>query len=537
MRIKKHPRKMDKKGTDHRRKNWKKLMGLIGAFGLFNFLWLLLRSGLKPSRLRYPCQQAALNNFLLSLKFIAPTLAITASWKGIQSTSKKAGTLFIIGMIISGGITYVNAFLPREVNLELNYSAVDAAGSSELFIVNGRDVAHVENLIELMGDNGLKFYQTTSNDTTQGPSGLFNASDVILIKNNCQWNARGGTNTDLIKELIQIIVNHPDGFTGEVIIADNGQGRGSMDYISHNAEDDSQSTEDVAQYFSENHSVSTFLWDDIRNLVVQEYENGDTINGYVKNYTADPETGIWVTYPKFQTIYGTNVSLKRGIWNGNEYAQPLKIINFPVLKSHSGFAVTACIKNYMGVQSQGVGNGHDHVASGGMGTLMADYGIPTLNILDAIWVNANPVTTAHCGPATSNLEATRINVIMAGVDPIALDYWAGKYVLKQTAELIGNEEDSDTMDPDTTDHSGYTEAFGVYLNRSRDEILSAGYNVTSNEQEIVVYGETSITIDVGPTNPNIYLWIGIGSGSALLIAGGLAAYFIIRKKRRKSKLI
>ena len=150
----------------------------------------------------------------------------------------------------------------------------------------------------------------------------------------------------------------------------------------------------------------------------------------------------------------------------------------------------------MGVQSQGVGNGHGCVGTGGMGTLMADYGIPTLNILDAIWVNANPVGGAHCGPGTSNLEATRINIVMASQDPIALDYWAGKYVLKQTAELVGNEDRSFTMDPDTTEHDGFTEAFGVYLNRSRDEILSAGYNVTSEESEIVVVNTATTWIEV-----------------------------------------
>ena len=251
----------------------------------------------------------------------------------------------------------------------------------------------------------------------------------------------------------------------------------------------------------------------------------------MKNYTADPETGIWVTYPKFQTVYGTNVSLKYGIWNGTEYAQDLKIINLPVLKSHSGFGVTACIKNYMGVQSEGVGNGHDHVGDGGMGTLMADYGIPTLNILDAIWVNANPTNTAHEGPGTSNLEATRINIIMASLDPVALDYWAGKYVLQKTAELIGFEEECSTMDPDTTEHDGFTEAFGVYLNRSRDEILTAGYDVTSNESEMVMYGETSISIDAPPTNPNYTgLWIGLGVGGALMIAAGFVTFLLVRRK-------
>jgi len=434
-------------------------------------------------------------------------------------------------MIVSTGISYVNSFPPREVNLDLKYTTQSAVGNSEIFLVNGRNVSHIENLIELMGENGLKFYQTASINTTQGPSGLFNASDVILIKNNCQWNQRGGTNTDLIKELIQIIVDHPDGFSGEIIIADNGQGRGSMDYLSHNAEDESQSTEDVAQFFAGTHDVSTFLWDPIWNTPVNEYDTEDGTNGYVIDYTPDPETGIWVSYPKFQTTFGTNVSLKYGIWNGTDYIQDLKIINFPVLKTHSGFGVTACIKNYMGVQSQGVGNGHDHVGSGGMGTLMADYGIPTLNILDAIWVNANPIGSGHVGPGTSNLEATRINMIMSSLDPIALDYWAGKYVLQQTAELIGYEERLDTINPDTTEHSGFTQAFGVYLNRSRDEILSAGYNVTSDEQQITIYNETEIAVDVFPTNPNTNLWIGIGVGGGVLVVGGIVAFFIIKKKR------
>ena len=107
----------------------------------------------------------------------------------------------------------------------------------------------------------------------------------------------------------------------------------------------------------------------------------------------------------------------------------------------------------------------------------------------------------------------------------------------ETAILIGNEEYCDTMDPDTTEHDGFTEAFGVYLNRSRDEILAAGYNVTSNESEIVVYGETSISIDVLPTNPNYTgLWIGLGVGGALMITAGFVTFFMVRKKRHTTKI-
>ena len=84
------------KQPTNRKKTWKKILGLVGVFGLFNFIWLLVRSGFKPSRLKYPCQQAALSNFLFSLKMMAPSLAITTSWKGIQSVSKKAGPFSLL---------------------------------------------------------------------------------------------------------------------------------------------------------------------------------------------------------------------------------------------------------------------------------------------------------------------------------------------------------------------------------------------------------------------------------------------------------
>jgi hypothetical protein len=56
-------------------------------------------------------------------------------------------------------------------------------------------------------------------------TGLIAKDDFVIIKVNCHWNERGGTNTDLVKALIQVIVDHPDGFTGEIIVADNGQAR------------------------------------------------------------------------------------------------------------------------------------------------------------------------------------------------------------------------------------------------------------------------------------------------------------------------
>ena len=74
--------------------------------------------------------------------------------------------------------------------------------------------------------------------------------------------------------------------------------------------------------------------------------------------------------------------------NGTGYEKRLKVINMPVLKSHVWYGVTASLKHYMGVQSEGeqvgvgLANGHDTVGTGGMGTLMVETGLPTLNIID-----------------------------------------------------------------------------------------------------------------------------------------------------------
>ena len=52
--------------------------------------------------------------------------------------------------------------------------------------------------------------------------------------------------------------------------------------------------------------------------------------------------------------------------------------------------VTASTKHYTGVVSAKQTIAHISVSFRGMGTEMVEIRFPTLNILDAIWVNANP---------------------------------------------------------------------------------------------------------------------------------------------------
>jgi len=101
-----------------------------------------------------------------------------------------------------------------------------------------------------------------------------------------------------------------------------------------------------------------------------------------------------------------------------------------------------------------------------------------LNILDAIWVNAVP----GAGPRASYNSATRVNVIAASIDPIALDYWATKYILVQIARSKGYSGTS-SMDPDNTDPA----SFGNWLRLSMQEIRRSGYQATTDEAQMNIH--------------------------------------------------
>ena len=346
---------------------------------------------------------------------------------------------------------------------------------------NGRDNG-IERLISSMNDNQIYFYKTTGN-----PYGLFGTDDVIIIKINAQWAERGGTNTDLLSNLIRAILNHPEGFRGEIIIADNGQAQfgsqgngGSLNWSNANSADRRTSTMDVIRSFrAAGHNVTGVLWDTFTSVRVEEFSTGDMRDGYVVENTVR-STGLEVSWPKFTTEFGTRVSFREGIWNANSRtydSDSLKVINMPVLKSHMLFQVTGAVKNYMGVPSDRLTNrrSHNSVGTGGMGTLLAETRFPTLNLLDMIWIAPDR------GPGAPYNNAVEINRIAASLDPVALDYWAAKNVLIPEAQRIPGGRAA-AMNPDANTPG----TFGHWLRLSMNELHRAGIASTMNESQIRV---------------------------------------------------
>ena len=490
-----------------------------------SLLWLIFRTGTKPSRIVYPCQQAALANSSILLGVSLPVLLTSGLVKTKKFLSKK-GPILVLITVVAGVLISNEQFLGiiksteaansnQDIYITLQPREAVSYPASNIYVVNGRSYAHINELVGLMGSNGLLFYQSDISGVNYGPRGLIAQDDLIIIKTNSQWDARGGTNTDLLKELIQMIVDHPDGFLGEIVVADNGQAQfgsaghgGSLDWGSNNAEDHSQSVQDVVDIYSGSYNVSAYLWDIITLRRVNEYSEGDFDDGYVINQTNNPNTGIQVSYPKFRTEFGSYVSFKHGIWNPTMEtyeSEKLKVINFPVLKTHFVYGVTGPVKHYMGVVSARQTNAHSRVGAGGMGTEMIETRFPTLNIVDAIWVNAHPAPSSYCGPSAPYAAATRVNVVMASTDPVALAYWGSKNVLMQTASLIGY-SDTHTINPDSTDRSGVSgEAFGRWLELAKNEIVTGSHSVTTDESQMNVYLLSEApppTIDIPSQEPS-----------------------------------
>jgi len=469
--------------------------------GPLSLIWFLLRTGTRPTRVVYPCQRvASANVYVWITTWVLPfVLAIPQRLTGAGFGRKKNIAVTAILLVATvGSLSLWELYKagreePEEVTeLSLEGRIAKVEPASDIFVVagtNGYDGGLAE-LVDLMGQYELFFYEADVTGKNKGPDGLIASDDVIIIKVNSQWDQRGGTNTDLLKSIIEAILDHPDSFVGEIVVADNGQAQygaqgsgGSLDWRYNNAENHSQSVQTVVNMYSASHKVSTYLWDTITTREVHEYSDGDLDDGYIVNETANSVTGIKVSYPKFRTKFGTYISFKLGIWNPETKSYnngKLKVINVPVLKSHSIYGVTACVKHYMGVVSDKLTrrNSHQSVGTGGMGTEMAETRMPVLNILDAIWVNAKP----RGGPGTSYAQSTEVGIVMASTDPVALDYWAAKYVLMQTAELLGYDGLS-SIDPDNTAEG----SFGTWLTLSLQEIVREGYQATANEDQMNVY--------------------------------------------------
>ena len=480
--------------------------GNIFLAGIFALLWLLLRSGTRPSRLAYPCQQAAVTT--ASLAFGAPLVGALIAARCLAGRligNRRVLAIAAVGLFATIGLWGFLSRSAASITNSSTYGLLPPTGyRAEVFHVTdcppdpvGDQFPGLDSLLRLMGEHHRKFYRSTTVSPLAGPEGIIASDDVVVIKINYQWSSRGGTNTDLLRGLIRVLVDHPDGFTGEVVVGENAQFAPiqGFDRASNNAQDPSLSPFDVvAAYQDQGYQVGLSNWGAFRNTRATEGLPCDQGWGYVVLNANSSQ----VSYPRFVSDSGTCVSLKHGVWNSDSGAwdrSRLKFINLPVLKPHGNtYGVTACVKNFMGVVTTALTPSHDGVRGGILGAVMAEIHPPDLNILDCIWTYGHP----GGGPDVGSSFSTRSDQLVASTDPIAADLWATTNILIPAFEANGYSAPWPGPNPAPDDPNSM---FRTYLDRSMEKLINAGYAVTNDPDSIDIYSASAAIRRPAPRRP------------------------------------
>jgi len=349
---------------------------------------------------------------------------------------------------------------------------VDTDGYSHVYCVkNGSPEENLTEVIEMMG----------------GIERVIGKQDIVVLKPNSQWVNQGMTNTDIMKAFIDLILAIPD-FAGEIIVADNHQfvADNSRAWTTEKRNGSFNYNELIQYYQTRGYrNVTKTHWhvggqtevplegDAQGNSMINGPEDGE---GYVwmddEYYLSPHGRKCLMTYPVFMSAYsGITVDLKNGAWKDGAYLSDRKIrfINFSALNHHGSYAgVTASVKNLMGVVDMSCGfpgdnpvgtfNTH-HIGvskfiqlkkikilmrvisflgleyaflidfcyknfcytGGALGHFMQYVRQPDLNIITAEQVG--------WGSRIDLNKAIRVKTLLAGLDPVALDFIAARDVM------------------------------------------------------------------------------------------------------------
>jgi len=105
--------------------------------------------------------------------------------------------LIVIGLAAIGYYVLLKDPPTRKITMDVKASVYRA--------VNGSPSENLSMVIKLLG----------------GIENIVGEKDIVVIKPNVQWWNHGATNLSALKTLVELIMNRPSGFYGEVVIAEN----------------------------------------------------------------------------------------------------------------------------------------------------------------------------------------------------------------------------------------------------------------------------------------------------------------------------
>jgi hypothetical protein len=356
-------------------------------------------------------------------------------------------------------------------NETLAFSKVTERADCTLYrAVNGTPDKNLIKIIELIG----------------GIQKIIGADDVVVIKPNLQWWNHGATNLSALKSLVDLIMNYPGGFYGEVVIAENCH-RGTMPWNSSHSgwasrfkwNSDLQeinNMNDLSVHLKQCYGkkFSTCHWIDVSEGTkrVNGPEDG---TGYVycdgtggvplisidNGANGNDFRAVIMSYPIFQTDKGTVVDFKNGIWENGTYTEkPLRFINVAALNHHSTYCgITSAIKNFLGISD--LSGGPDPHADGCLtgnfynfhsfpfnkwapGPVAGMLGSEIGFFMNSIRKADLNITTAEWIGIVSRTESPIVNVhaVLGCKDPVALDYHAAKYILYPNSRIAIHDPDN-----------------------------------------------------------------------------------------------
>lgn len=367
--------------------------------------------------------------------------------------------------LVNGGLLVT----PPKVSGDLTQRKVSQNPSETIYrAVNGTSEQNLTKILDLMG----------------GIEKIIGSSDVVIIKPNVQWWNQGAPNLAALKTFVDIIMERPGGFNGEVVLVENCH-RGSSPWqhggwangFERNSDvPDVSNINELFKILKEKYGsrFSTCHLIDIgaggRRIFKPSEGTGyvycDGSNGVPLIYCENGESGsnrraTIMTYPIIKTDKGTIIDFKHGIWEKGSYTgQPLRFINFTALNHHSNYCgVTSAIKNYMGIADL---SGGPDPKNGGL--LTKDYynfhsfpfnkwspgpepgmlGAEIAMFMKTIRKADLNITTAEWIGLSSRIDApiVQTRAVLASADPVALDYHSAKYLLYPNSKISVHNPDN-----------------------------------------------------------------------------------------------
>ncbi|MFH2035672.1 MAG: hypothetical protein ABIJ45_04660 [Candidatus Zixiibacteriota bacterium] len=331
----------------------------------------------------------------------------------------------------AGGIVIGGYFLDSFV---FNPSVANAAKLANVYIAkNGTPAENVAKVIE------MRF---------GGIENFIGADDVVVINPNGQWPRQGASNCECCMGLIDLILNRPGGFTGEIIFTENTQNQEVGYWICEEylleRNGPYNFMDMIAYYHSQGHNNvnGVRLWcnydDPINWPLVSGPQEGK--QGWDRYTWVSPTNNTYtLSNPIIRSPYSNRlIDLKNGVYDNGYEGQPaLKFIKMPTLNNHGDNAqqdyagITSAIKSFLGISElRGVPHEMLHNYSRGayevglaVGGWINTVRKPDIFLTTAEWVG--------WGDRETNL-ATQARTVGLGDDPVSLDYIMSKYVLWPT---------------------------------------------------------------------------------------------------------